>query len=166
MHKLKPSATTNRRQHAGLIFTLFLGLIISLLGQLASGNHQHDSNPDCCAGKFHECMEIFCRRRTDRNVISAGGIIRHAMDHSHQLVFIVFNWITVVFFAGLGIIQSDGCTENRKRKRRPSSQLSTGPVFTWSEYECTESGTDSFLVYLDRIFSEHQGLLKSGFVVF
>ncbi len=87
-----------------VIFTILLGLIISLLGQLPLGTISMTATQIAVQENFPNAWKYSAGVALIEMLYLRLVLSCMQWIISHQLVFMIFNWITIALFAALGII--------------------------------------------------------------
>src|ERR1700733_11684290 len=86
------------------IYTLMLGLILSLLGQLPLGTISMTATQIAVQENFRNAWKYSAGIALVEMIYLRVVLSGMQWIISHQLVFMIFNWITIALFAALGII--------------------------------------------------------------
>jgi threonine/homoserine/homoserine lactone efflux protein len=86
------------------IYTLLLGLILSLLGQLPLGTISMTATQIAVQENFQDAWKYSAGVALVEMIYLRVVLSGMQWIISHQLVFMIFNWITIALFAALGII--------------------------------------------------------------
>ncbi len=132
--------------------SLFLGLILSFLGQLPLGTMSMTATQIAVQENFRNAWKYSIGVAIIEMVYLRVVLSGMQWIIGHQELFNIFNWITVILFGVFGVMSFIAAQKQGREKKMPSPELPARPVFTGREYECPESGSDSFLVYVVRIF--------------
>ncbi len=110
-------------------------------------------------------MEIFCGHRTDRNVISPGGIVVHAMDHFASAGFygLQLDYDCIIYC--FGYYQSDGRRKQEKEKKALLLNYPLNRFLLGLSMSALNPAQIPFWFIWTGYFI-NQGLLKSGFAEF
>ena len=85
-------------------FTILLGLILSLLGQLPLGTISMTATQIAIQENFRDAWKYSAGIALVEMIYLRGVLSGMQWIISHPLVFMIFNWITIALFAALGII--------------------------------------------------------------
>ncbi|HLA60455.1 MAG TPA: LysE family transporter [Puia sp.] len=86
------------------IYTLLLGFILSLLGQLPLGTISMTATQIAVQENFRNAWKYAAGIALVEMIYLRVVLSGMQWIISHQLVFMIFNWITIALFAALGII--------------------------------------------------------------
>lgn len=86
------------------IYTLMLGLILSLLGQLPLGTISMTATQIAVQENFRNAWKYSAGIALVEMIYLRVVLSGIQWIISHQMVFLIFNWITIALFAALGVI--------------------------------------------------------------
>jgi len=97
--------------------TILLGLIVSLLGQLPLGTISMTATQIAVQENFRNAWKYSAGIALVEMIYLRIVLSGMQLIISHQLVFLIFNWITIALFAALGIIILIAAQKQKKQKK-------------------------------------------------
>jgi len=97
--------------------TILLGLIVSLLGQLPLGTISMTATQIAVQENFRNAWKYSAGIALVEMIYLRIVLSGMQWIISHQLVFLIFNWITIALFAALGIIILIAAQKQEKQKK-------------------------------------------------
>ena len=148
-----------------VIFTILLGLIVSLLGQLPLGTISMTATQIAVQENFRDAWKFSVGIALIEMLYLRVVLSFMQWIISHQLVFMVFNWITIVLFAALGIISLMAARKQEKEKKALLLNYPLNRFLLGLSMSALNPAQIPFWFIWTGYFI-NQGLLKSGFAEF
>ena len=148
-----------------VIFTILLGLIVSLLGQLPLGTISMTATQIAVQENFRDAWKFSVGIALIEMLYLRVVLSFMQWIISHQLVFMVFNWITIVLFAALGIISLMAALKQEKEKKALLLNYPLNRFLLGLSMSALNPAQIPFWFIWTGYFI-NQGLLKSGFAEF
>jgi threonine/homoserine/homoserine lactone efflux protein len=148
-----------------VIFTILLGLIISLLGQLPLGTISMTATQIAVQENFRNAWKFSVGIALIEMLYLRVVLSFMQWIISHQLVFMIFNWITIALFAGLGIISLMAARKQEKEKKALLLNYPLNRFLLGLSMSALNPAQIPFWFIWTGYFI-NQGLLKSGFAEF
>jgi threonine/homoserine/homoserine lactone efflux protein len=148
-----------------LIYNFFLGLIISLLGQLPLGTISMTATQIAVQENFRNAWKFSVGIALIEMLYLRVVLSFMQWIISHQLVFMIFNWITIALFAGLGIISLMAARKQEKEKKALLLNYPLNRFLLGLSMSALNPAQIPFWFIWTGYFI-NQGLLKSGFAEF
>jgi|SRR5579863_584059 len=98
-------------------FTILLGFILSLLGQLPLGTISMTATQIAVQENFRDAWKYSAGIALVEMIYLRIVLSGMQWIISHQLVFMIFNWITITLFAALGIVILIAAQKQEKQKK-------------------------------------------------
>jgi threonine/homoserine/homoserine lactone efflux protein len=148
-----------------VIFTILLGLIISLLGQLPLGTISMTATQIAVQENFRNAWKFSVGIALIEMLYLRVVLSFMQWIISHQLVFMIFNWITIALFAGLGFISLMAARKQEKEKKALLLNYPLNRFLLGLSMSALNPAQIPFWFIWTGYFI-NQGLLKSGFAEF
>jgi len=148
-----------------LIYNFFLGLIISLIGQLPLGTIGMTATQIAVQENFRNAWKFSAGIALIEMIYLRVVLSFMQWIISHQLVFMVFNWITIALFAALGIISLMAARKQEKEKKALLLNYPLNRFLLGLSMSALNPAQIPFWFIWTGYFI-NQGLLKSGFAEF
>ena len=148
-----------------LIYNFFLGLIVSLLGQLPLGTIGMTATQIAVQENFRNAWKFSVGIALIEMLYLRVVLSFMQWIISHQLVFMVFNWITIALFAALGIISLMAARKQEKEKKALLLNYPLNRFLLGLSMSALNPAQIPFWFIWTGYFI-NQGLLKSGVAEF
>src|SRR5579864_3156102 len=148
-----------------VIYTILLGLIISLLGQLPLGTISMTATQIAVQENFPNAWKYSAGIALIEMLYLRLVLSCMQWIISHQLIFMIFNWITIALFAALGIVSLIAARKQEKEKKALLLNYPLNRFLLGLSMSALNPAQIPFWFIWTGYFV-NQGLLKSGFAEF
>jgi threonine/homoserine/homoserine lactone efflux protein len=147
------------------ISTLLLGFIISLLGQLPLGTISMTATQIAVQENFRDAWKYSVGIALVEMIYLRVVLSGMQWIISHQMVFMIFNWITIALFAALGVIILMAAQKQEKEKKALLLNYRLDRFLLGLSMSALNPAQIPFWFIWTGYFI-NQGLLKPGFAAF